>query len=852
MPAGAGPLGVTLRGVSTAARQSELPLVGRSDELHSIEAALAADALGGVVLSGPPGVGKTRLATEALRLAEAKGRTTAWVAATRAASAIPFGAFAHLLPVAAESPMAALDVLQRAGGEIRRRSPDTPLVVGIDDAHLLDDRSATLAHLLATTGAAFVLATVRGGVRLPDPLLALWKDGLAERVELQPLSRTDTDDLLEVALGGHVDAATRHRLWEMSAGNVLYLRELLLSGMERGALAERGGVWSWSGSIGGGSRLEDLVEDRLRELSDEERRVLDIVALAEPVGPCLVVRMASASALDSLEANGLLVVADDGRRAQVRLCHPVYAETLRAALGGMRRRSLLGELADGLAATGARRDDDTLRLACWRLDSGEPVSHELLLAAARRASALSDHPLAERLARAARDDGGGSKARMALAQSLYWQDRFQEAQQALDDLSTGEDGPDVVEETIVASSNLFWGLGRAREADELLLRTERRLPPGGAADELAAHRAYLAVFNGRAVDALATATAVLARSSPGTGASVRALIAAVPAWGLCGQAELAISEATAGLAAAERLSAAEPQLAGKLLAGKVLALLLAGRLEEMEEVTSRVYDIVASHPASDLRGLWALLMGRAALARGAAGTAVQRLREGAALLRAHDPGAFLTRCLASAAHASALLGHTIEAQELLAECEQRRHPSVRIHDFEVGLARAWVAAAGGRESAARATALAAADEAAELGHFGYEAMGLHAVVRLGDAPAVSRRLASSYAEGPIVGVYAAHASAVVAGDGGGLDEAAIRFAQLGALLLAAEAATDASEAHRRAGDRSLRCSPSRGRNDWPRPAWGDDPGAESRGGGPRPLAGSRPRNARWPGWRRVA
>ena len=55
------------------------------------------------------------------------------MAATRAASTVPFGAFAHLLPVASGSPMAALDILQGAEDEIRRRSPDNPLVVGFDD-----------------------------------------------------------------------------------------------------------------------------------------------------------------------------------------------------------------------------------------------------------------------------------------------------------------------------------------------------------------------------------------------------------------------------------------------------------------------------------------------------------------------------------------------------------------------------------------------------------------------------------------------------------------------------------------------------------------------------------------------
>ncbi len=42
-------------------------------------------------------------------------------------------------------------------------------------------------------------------------------------------------------LQSHVDAATRHRLWEASQGNVLYLRELVLGAIAAGTLGRRAG-----------------------------------------------------------------------------------------------------------------------------------------------------------------------------------------------------------------------------------------------------------------------------------------------------------------------------------------------------------------------------------------------------------------------------------------------------------------------------------------------------------------------------------------------------------------------------------------------------------------------------------
>jgi hypothetical protein len=65
-----------------------------------------------LLLAGAPGVGKTRLAREALAAAEAAGCDTEWAVASRAVAAIPFGALAHLLPPA-EDNSTHLQVLQQ-------------------------------------------------------------------------------------------------------------------------------------------------------------------------------------------------------------------------------------------------------------------------------------------------------------------------------------------------------------------------------------------------------------------------------------------------------------------------------------------------------------------------------------------------------------------------------------------------------------------------------------------------------------------------------------------------------------------------------------------------------------------
>ena len=81
------------------------PLTGRREELSIIERALREDQCRGLVLAGAPGVGKTRLAREALAAADAAGCETKWAAASQAVAAIPFGAVADLLPPAEEKQL---------------------------------------------------------------------------------------------------------------------------------------------------------------------------------------------------------------------------------------------------------------------------------------------------------------------------------------------------------------------------------------------------------------------------------------------------------------------------------------------------------------------------------------------------------------------------------------------------------------------------------------------------------------------------------------------------------------------------------------------------------------------------
>jgi len=133
------------------------PFEGRQQELALLRSAFAAGDVDTVLVSASAGVGKTRLAREAI--AGLGAQHTAWAAATRAAAAIPFAAVAPLLPDAA--------------------------------AHLLDDASAALVAHLARERLAFVVVNVRVGEPVADALLRLVRDGRGEQLRLDPLRYAD-------------------------------------------------------------------------------------------------------------------------------------------------------------------------------------------------------------------------------------------------------------------------------------------------------------------------------------------------------------------------------------------------------------------------------------------------------------------------------------------------------------------------------------------------------------------------------------------------------------------------------------------------------------------------------------
>jgi DNA-binding NarL/FixJ family response regulator/DNA-binding transcriptional ArsR family regulator len=783
------------------------PLVGREQELTAVHAAMDDATVSGVMLAGTAGVGKTRLAREALTRARAQGLATRWAVATQAASAIPFGAFAQLLPDRSGTAPDQAQLLQQAARALHEQAGTGRLVLGVDDAHLLDGVSAALLHQLAAASAAFVVVTLRSGEPVADAILSLWKDGLAERLELQALARGEVEELVVAVLGGQVDGLTLQRLWTATQGNVLLLRELVLAGVELGQLAQRDRVWRWSGALGVTPRLAELIEARLGHLDGSQRAVLELLAAGEPLGPQVLAQLTGPGATEALERRGLVAVERQGRRLEVRLAHPLYGEVLRRHTPTLHARTVCRQLADALEALGMRRREDLLRVATWHLDAGGPAPPQLLTAAAQR-TATADDILAERLARAAVEAGGGVDAAIALGQALYGQRRFQEAEVVLAGLAdrplTDQQRTDLA---IWRATNL-WTLHRYREGIQELHHAAATVTDRGLRDRLATAQAEYLLLDGRGGEALDVASAVLTHEPTDEATSARAT--AMAAWALVNAGRA--NQAVATIAQQGYLSSPSgkerPWLAD-LEWVLCAAYLFLGRFAEAEAIAAASYQrSVTSQWVSGIKASAFNLM-LVALARGRVRAAVRWGLEGLAQISGVGDAAVFRFHLVLPL---ALAGDLDAAEEALAKADVARIGRSRLWLLAVEEARCWIDAGRGSLSSAVQRALAAADLAESMGVNDSFAVALHDAARLGAPAKVAGRLRAlaGLTDGRVVRLYTTHTAALVAQDGAALDEVATAFEAIGAILLAAEAAAEAAVTHRAAGrEHAARASAAR-------------------------------------------
>jgi DNA-binding CsgD family transcriptional regulator len=753
------------------------PLTGRDSELRRVAAAVRPGAAG-VVVAGPAGVGKTRLARAAV---EALGRSSSvvWAHGSRAARPLPLGAFAGLLDLPAD------DAAGTIGRALEQLARQQPLVLVVDDAHLLDEHSAIVLHRVVVRGLAPALVTLRTGEPAPDTVTSLWKDDYLSRLDVEPLALEETTALVAQVLGGPVDTASAHRLWTLTQGSPLFLRHLLSGEVSAGRFTPASGVWRWISEPAISPELAAILEREIGGLSTSVQDVVDLVALAEPVAVATLHELTSPGAVEETESRGL--VRTDGLVA--RLAHPLYGEVRRATMGTLRARRLRGRVAQTLDA-----EPDPIPRAVLTLDSDLPPEPALFLRAGEAATRLYDLPLAERLARAAAATGDPA-AQIVHAAALSWLTRGEEAEAIFVDLAAS--APDAGTRAVVhlhRTGNLLFTMARRDEAREALAAAE---DTGALPLHVASMSLVLDAAAGELSTVLTRGRDLLRADLPDDLARILVASAVSAAAAVAGERELLAEAAVLGGLTADRVPNEIPGFG--LADFQVLGHRLSGTPAVGEDHARRMQAASADLPGpARLMGL--VVAGHAALAGGRVRDAVSLLREAWAGF-ADSEHEFRFRCRTLLATALAQAGEAEAAAPLVAGLAAERHPAYTLYLPDDLLAQAWGAAAEGSTTEAIGHAVAAADLARETGASAYEVLAWQTAVQLGDASRALPRLQALELLAPRGALACSHARAWATEDGQALLETADAWAGLGDLLAAGDAAAQAADVHRRQGRR---------------------------------------------------
>ena len=767
------------------------PLTGRVEELRTIGTAIADPDFAGVLVCGAAGVGKSRLVREALAMASSDGYVVRWVVGTTAGRSLPLGALSSWAASAGGDQLQ----LSRAIIEALSATPNgAPVVVGVDDAHLLDDLSTFVLQQMVQRGAARLVLTARDGEVVPTAVQELWAGGSFDRLDVQPLSQEETTVLVSTTLGGPLDPDAARRLWTLTRGNPLYLRNIVEREVSDDRLVAERGCWCWTGEPVLPRGLLELIESRIGALPPQVGDVVDVLAVGEPLELGSLTRITDAAAVEEADLRSLVTVETVEGQTLVRLAHPLYAEVRRQRTAPTRLRRLRGLVVAELAVS--ERSDDVrtvVRRAALSVDSDLPPDPELLIRAALGTVWLADLPLAEKLARAAIRAGGRAEANFIHAHALSWLNRGEEADSVLESIPQSQlNEEDQSRRACLRAVNMLWSLrdpdGAKRHVDDVVASTSSHAP--GSLDAFCTM--YWAAM-GEPATAMASVRKVDVDALP-------AIVGAVASWGIvvaCGDA----GRASEAAAAAEHASADAVRAFNTFLIADAHlgALLLAGRIGEARDLAERLRGEAASLPGS------ALLFSTAAGGRAALGAG--HLDEAGALLgpavdllsAAGDSKGFGYRYRLPSVIALAIQGRSDDAAAAAAALEQARHPSWRYLDYEYGIAKAWVAACQGTVSQAIGIVSSAAEIARTNGQFAAEVMCLQTAVQFGDNRHASRLDAlATIVEGPRAGLVARFAAALVAGDGSELTAVSEQFEQIGDLIAAADAAAHAAIVYRRA------------------------------------------------------
>lgn len=784
----------TQSGADRGAPSALDPLIGREGELSIIRHSLNGSGNHcGVVIAGAAGVGKTRLAREALALAQSAGERTNWIVGTESARTLPLGAFATAVSGTLADPLPSTrDVIKSFAAQQHRNR----MVIGVDDAHLLDALSAHVVHQLALSRSARLIVTVRTGCAEPDAVTALWKDGLLDRVDLQPLAAPAVRRMVETTLGGAVDTRTAERFTALTGGNPLFLRQLLQDQLAGNRLKQVAGVWLWDDRCAVSPNIGDIIGRQLGGLSPGVALVLDTLSQCEPLPVDVLTDLVRRADLELAEQLHLVTVERSGGRLSARLAHPLYGELRNAAAGELRLSRIRGRLAQRLAGEPDADMHATVRRALLTLESDLPADPQLFGRAARFAMTLLDLDLADRFADAAMRAGAPEAASLR-AMNLVLLGRGDDAEAVLQQMCR-PGRPDRQHWETVRAANLTWTLGRPQDAAAILDGLAGGPESPAERAERAAVQACVDVVLARCDSAIANARQALKSPALPDFHAMMAALALVMALGALGRVD-GIADIVDDALRRAMTSFQSAHLRFWLGSVYARACRLTGRIAECVTSAEQFADSATDVPGLAYANL-AFLLGHAELVRGEIPAAIKLLREALAGAEKYRVTTGLrAACSFALAEAHAKLGEAAAAKEALAEARGFVPDDYLFMQTALSLVTGWTLAADGALGEAVAAVRAAAGDARDRDQPTHELACLQAAAQWGDATAAARaRELAGELSLPLAEAVARHAESLRDGDGDGLLTAAAEYRAIGDVAAAAAAAAQASAAFIRA------------------------------------------------------
>lgn len=362
----------------------EVALVGRADELEAlVEAAAAATqgTGGSAVISGEPGIGKTRLAAELVASAAPHDPSggemvVAWARCPEGAAVAPGWMCTQLFKqVVAAGALDAAAVDEAAASAARSghnssgltdpgaerfefhsaaaatlRTTERPLLLVVDDLQWADPSSLRLLEFLAgelRTMPVLLVATMRPLGPEPSAALVACLSELARhsavrRLDLDGLDHRQVELWMRRRSAGTVDPTVAELVHHQTEGNPFFVSEVVELLAARGGFANADEVHD----LGVPAAVQDVVRRRVDVLPDETRKVL---ATAAVLGGTIYVDVlahvtaqsvpATIGVLDAAVEAGLLV-EDRLIPGQIRFAHALVADALAVDVTMSRRAGL--------------------------------------------------------------------------------------------------------------------------------------------------------------------------------------------------------------------------------------------------------------------------------------------------------------------------------------------------------------------------------------------------------------------------------------------------------------------------------------------------------------------------------